>query len=202
MTTIDSPVPANIYPGHTARLTTALRDPWWERQPKEPSKSWQSFVMYRDLGPNRSLEAVRKALGVSLMLMERRCSLWRWVSRAEAWDDYLDRQARVVVVDERQEAARRHLQISRAFQGKVIEKLQSLEGVKLSPRDASTWLDIAVKIERQALGESTEKIEVETAAVEPFLLRFLDSVVMPLVKTPEDAEFVKRKMSELSGLTG
>lgn len=34
----------------------------WERQPRESSKAYAAFCVYRDLGPERSLEKVRQNL--------------------------------------------------------------------------------------------------------------------------------------------
>jgi len=60
----------------------------WERQNNESSKAYAAFCVYRDLGPERSLEKVRQNLD------KPRTRKWlgewsvkyNWVERAQAYD--------------------------------------------------------------------------------------------------------------------
>ncbi|MCL6611189.1 MAG: hypothetical protein K6T66_06590 [Peptococcaceae bacterium] len=141
----------------------------WERQPGESSKAYAAFCVYRDLGPERSLE---KALQ-NLSKKRAKWQLWQWsskynwVARCQAYDDYIERRKREEKERAILEMAERHARLAVAFQQKVVERLRELNPAELEPRDLSKWLDIAVKVERLARGEPTEigKQEVTLPAI-------------------------------------
>lgn len=62
----------------------------WEPQPNESSVAYQAFAMYRDFGPERSIDSVSRKLSKSIPLLKRWSSKWAWVERAMAFDTYLD----------------------------------------------------------------------------------------------------------------
>lgn len=64
----------------------------WEPQPNESMPAFAAFAEYRDLGPERSLEAVRVKIGKSTRLITRWSSpsFWNWVERAKAFDAHID----------------------------------------------------------------------------------------------------------------
>ncbi len=55
----------------------------------ETPVAFQAFVIYRDMGPERSLAAVGRKLGKSKALMERWSSRHGWVLRAHLHDEDL-----------------------------------------------------------------------------------------------------------------
>lgn len=61
----------------------------FERQPGETNKAYQAFTIYRDMGTDRTLENVARALGKSATLMERWSATYNWKARAMAFDNYL-----------------------------------------------------------------------------------------------------------------
>lgn len=87
-----------------------MRKPW-ERQTGESSRAYALFVLYRDIGPRRSIGRMSSskllsdgvpdaAQAVSVprrSRLEVYCQRHRWVARAKAWDDHLqairDREA-------------------------------------------------------------------------------------------------------------
>jgi hypothetical protein len=62
----------------------------WEPQQKESMPAYAAFAEYRDLGPERSIEAVSRKVSKSLPLLKRWSSRWSWVERAKAYDAHLD----------------------------------------------------------------------------------------------------------------
>jgi len=58
----------------------------FEQQPKESAKAYAAFTEYLNLGPQRSLAAVRQKLGKSRALIERWCSKFDWVERVNAYN--------------------------------------------------------------------------------------------------------------------
>src|SRR5262245_50270979 len=96
----------------------------WERQPGESATAFAAFVIFRDLGPRRSLDEAsriyhrkpgqepeqnqtgpKKRKSGQIRLWYQR---WRWRARAEAYDAELDRQQRAAQEAVRREMAQRH----------------------------------------------------------------------------------------------
>ncbi|MEN9213679.1 MAG: hypothetical protein Q6J18_06540 [Gloeomargarita sp. DG02_3_bins_56] len=68
-------------------MASALQEPAWERQPREPHLAYQAFCRYRDMGAQRCLEPLRQ--DCSLEQLQKWLSRWQWVERAAAWDQHL-----------------------------------------------------------------------------------------------------------------
>lgn len=135
----------------------------WERQPGETAKAFAAFCVYRDQAPSqRSLSRVAQSLGKSKALMDRWSSQNRWVLRAAAWDNEMDRQRRLAAQEEMIEIARRQAQEARAqAQALVVPAVKFLAKIRAlaasadeSVRDPmAQWplevlLDFAVKSAR------------------------------------------------------
>src|SRR4051812_26103370 len=146
----------------------------------EPARPYAAFVLYRDMGPQRSTAAVGRELGKSKTLMDRWSAHWSWVERVEAWGA---EQARVrlqaqfdeaVASGQRQAllAQRAQLALSqptRALMARMQEDPDKLLG-ELKALQASELLALiavctralkpAVEIERLARGMTTSTIAV------------------------------------------
>jgi len=134
----------------------------WERQPRETDSAWQAFINYRDNQP-RSIRktAVRLDKGDTIVgLWSRR---WRWVERVVAWDNHLNALYLNERMKAQKEMAHRHIKLAEAIQTKVATKLLNLTPEQMTAGDTARLLDVAVKIERLALGAPTDhtKTEVE-----------------------------------------
>lgn len=143
----------------------------WTRMKNESSRAYHAFCIYRDLGPQRSLEKVREELRkegkrISKTLIFRWSTKYNWVERATAYDDYLDEIKRAEQEKAIKEMAERHAKIAMAVQQKVIERLKELDVSELSPSDMIRWLDVAIKVERLSRGEPTE---VKASSVPKFV---------------------------------
>lgn len=70
----------------------------WERRSDESPKAFHAFATYRDLGPARSLDRARQALGKNAAgykrLLDEWSSKYAWVERVAAWDAHHDALAR------------------------------------------------------------------------------------------------------------
>jgi len=131
----------------------------WERQKDERNKAYHAFCIYRDLGPDRSLEKTREILGKSAgytRWMQTWSSKYDWVTRAQAYDDYIERKKREKNEKEILEMADRHVKLAKAFQQRLAQALQQIDPAQLSPSDMAKWLDVATKLERMSRGEPTE----------------------------------------------
>ncbi|MDQ8706821.1 hypothetical protein RCO28_30770 [Streptomyces sp. LHD-70] len=124
----------------------------WERQPGESAAAWEAFACYRDLGLSRSLGKVTNTVRKNRSLIERWSVGHQWVLRAEAWDREQDRLWRTERQQAAREVARRHARLASAAQAKLVAQLQQLDPARLSPSDVIRWLEVTVRIERQAYG--------------------------------------------------
>jgi len=131
----------------------------WERQKDESNKAYHTFCIYRDMGPNRSLEKTRQKIGKPagyIRWLHTWSSKYDWVTRAQAYDDYIEKKKR----EEKEKAildmAERHAKLAMAFQQRIAQRLQGIDPLELSPSDMAKWLDIATKLERLSRGEPTE----------------------------------------------
>jgi hypothetical protein len=82
-----------------AEVTSPPRS--WDRQPREPTRAWRAFELYRDMEPHaRSQRAVSEALkprkpaagatrAMSPASEVRRWSVkWQWVDRCKSYDTH------------------------------------------------------------------------------------------------------------------
>lgn len=128
----------------------------WERLPAESSPAWAAFVEYRNAGGDRSTRAVAKKLGKSSTLLERWSVTHKWVSRAREYDVRQDKVAVAAIESEIRSMSRRHVQIAQSIQAKAIERLRDTHSSELTAAEALKFLDIAVRIERMAMGAPAE----------------------------------------------
>lgn len=131
----------------------------WERQEGESAQAFQGFAAYRDMGADRSLAKVAQKLGKSKALMERWSVRWQWVIRADAWDDEMDRLSRRELEKGITGMRKNHVNIAKAMLVKALQALQRIPVDEMTPKDVSTMVDVAAKLERISRGEATERTE-------------------------------------------
>lgn len=135
----------------------------WEKLPDETDKQYAGFLSYRDMGRRRTLrEAAAKHYGVpseqfdpkggKARTFERWSGMNRWVKRAEAWDDHLDRLSDADTEKAILDMKQRHAQIAVVAQAKVVDALNSIDVSRLNLLQIAQVFDLAVKNERLARG--------------------------------------------------
>jgi hypothetical protein len=134
----------------------------YTRRPGESRQAFAAARHYFELGRTRSTARCAQDFGKSKRLMDGWSAKWRWVDRAEAYDAYQDALFDREMAAERQDAARRHIRISQLAQSKVVEGMRGLDAARLSPADLTRLLDIATKVEREALG-TPRRVELSGA---------------------------------------
>jgi hypothetical protein len=132
--------------------------PAWNRQEGEPADAYSAFVAYCEIPPEekRSYIAIAEKMKQPADAIEQWALRWRWALRASAYDKHLIRAEVEELKRERIKSLRKHVALARAFQNKVITRLNALNPDELSPGDLVKWVDIAGKIERQALSEPSD----------------------------------------------
>jgi hypothetical protein len=81
----------------------------YDRLPGETAKAYAAFSLYRDMGIERSVDAVSKVLGKSTVFLCRWSSKYEWVERAEAWDIDQDYERQKEAIAAKREEYRRNL---------------------------------------------------------------------------------------------
>lgn len=88
----------------------------WERRPKESARAYAAFVVFRNLGPSRTLRAAYRQLSGNEQASQcsgefsMRAVRFRWQERANAWDDHLQAERDRVAAEESAKWERRRLQ--------------------------------------------------------------------------------------------
>lgn len=133
----------------------------WERQDGETPKQFEAFAVYRDMGEERSLAKVGRALGKSKALMDRWSSANSWVERALAWDDEQDRIARQEQIKDIKKMRKRHADVANAMIVAATKGLKSImENPKdIKPNDVARLVEVASKLERISRGDVGDVVE-------------------------------------------
>ncbi|MCC7180454.1 MAG: hypothetical protein IT177_18890 [Acidobacteria bacterium] len=109
-----------------------------------------------------------RQLGIRKALVGRWSGKWGWVERVRAWeraerlrDEAARREARQKAIREMEE---RHVAIAKGMQAQLIQRLQTLRAEELTPGTMAQMFDVAVKVERLALGAATARVDAEPPA--------------------------------------
>ena len=136
----------------------------WDRLLGESSKAYHHFCIYRDMGASRSLRQMAGIPGCTSVRrqLNRWSSRWRWVERCQQYDDYLEYQLRAQQEKERREMSKRHAKIAMLGQSILVKGMEELLAKvqngehNLAPAELARLMDVSVKVERLARGESTD----------------------------------------------
>jgi hypothetical protein len=136
----------------------------WDRLSGESSKAYHHFCIYRDMGASRSLRQMAAIPGCTSVRrqLNRWSSRWRWVERCQQYDDYLEYQIRAQQEKERREMSKRHAKIAMLGQNILVKGMEELLAKvqsgqhNLAPAELARLMDVSVKVERLARGESTD----------------------------------------------
>jgi hypothetical protein len=143
----------------------------WERWPRESDAAYSAFVIYRDLGSQRSLDAASTRYHARNQpasdrppdhrRKNKKCSgqirtwadRWDWRARAAAWDAEQDRQARQAMLQEILDMRKRHAQEAMMLQKAAMQRLQALDPQTLTQSQLLDYLVESTKMERLSRGE-------------------------------------------------
>ena len=136
----------------------------WGRLAGESSKAYHHFSVYRDMGLSRSLRHMADVPTCTAVVrqLNRWSPKWRWVERCQAYDDYFERERRLQQEKERREMNERHAKIAILGQNVAVKGIEKLLAnvqngqQNLGPSELVRLVDVSVKVERLARGESTD----------------------------------------------
>ena len=121
----------------------------WERQPGETEKAYEAFLIYKNLGPGRTVTEVAKELTKSRQLLARWSSQYRWKDRASEYDRENERKEQIATQKARKEMIKRHIQIGTTLQGKAIQALKNISLDEMKPQDIERFLQFGTKLESE-----------------------------------------------------
>jgi len=120
----------------------------YTRQPDETAIAFAAFAAYRDMGDERSLEAVAQKLSKSKTLMGRWSTKNNWTERAAQYDDYLREQDRKAYEKERKKARTERFKIIRGLKTKLAQSLQTLDPEQISVSELIRLAQLVLNEER------------------------------------------------------
>lgn len=124
-------------------------------------KAYEAFVVYRDMGPSRSLTKAAQILNTKKTGIRDWSAKWGWVERAQAWDDELDRRQLEKQAAEVLEMRDRHIEIAQGMQGVALKRLKLFDEVPVSMAGPTMvrLLRDGTTMERLNRGEPGELVE-------------------------------------------
>lgn len=131
----------------------------WERQDKETPKQFEAFVVYRDMGEERSLQKVANQLAKSRQLLTRWSSANNWVERCTEWDREQDRISRQEQIKSIKKMRERHAKLAEAGLVKAAQALAKMNPEDFKPADIPKFFEACSKLERISRGDTSEVIE-------------------------------------------
>jgi len=113
----------------------------WERQRRESPRAYAAFVVYRDLGPGRSLSEAARSLKRSKTLLAEWSRTHNWVARADEFDAAMDRRANAAAQKRVEADERRWTGVRKQHRDRMLLAAQTL----LSRADEMAGWPIAVQ---------------------------------------------------------
>lgn len=142
------------------------REQPWERQKGESARAFEAFLVYLQMGPDRSIQAVSHKLAKSIPLIKRWSSDNNWVERCRAWDNYLQQEAKKAAVAEVRRMNQRHAKMASAIQATAMQALQEMGTSMVDPKNFAAIVKLATDLERQSLTAETVELDEEAKADE------------------------------------
>lgn len=132
----------------------------WERQPNESARAFKAFTIYRGMGDERGVLAVRDRAGgpYSHKTLLGWAEKHHWVNRSLAWDRMLDRRRQRAHIEEVEAMERRQVQAGQVLQDVGLKYVKEGLNTKedrlknLTATAALRFIDRGVDLEREGLG--------------------------------------------------
>lgn len=181
----------------------------WDRQKSESHQAFHGFAHYRDMGPERSRdkafrEHLVRCLGRKETIRQapgrwtRWSVQWQWSARANAYDDDLDRRQRQEREKEILEARSKHANLARLVQVKFLERLRDLDPKDIPVAALPRWLEIAVRVELNALGLPTTDVKVRHEEIASIVREEDFEIERRLLEDPEAAHLASQLFARLT----
>jgi hypothetical protein len=160
------------------------------RLPKESARAFQAFCIYRDLGPQRSLDRARERFcadqGKDRQSRRRpgNWSLWsakfNWVERAEEYDDSVEEERREAASEQRRQLHEVRARFVVEEQQRILNRLRK-DDAYVDKLEAASSTEVKLSKSNRAAGTTT------TTTVKPPNPRDIAAVLKALNETSKQA---------------
>lgn len=156
----------------------------YERLKGESVQAFSHFVVYRDMGLQRSQRKTAAQVKINEHTISLHATKWKWQDRALMWDRMIDARSRKAQLDAVEQMQKRHIAMSQGLQNltarelqKLIDKSQTTKKPILKPEQLARLMQLGMDSERLSRGEPTEIVaEPEAADLSNFTLKDLRSL--------------------------
>lgn len=133
---------------------------WANMLPGESAKAFQAFAIYRDLGPDRSLERTAQALSKSSRVLAEWSGKYDWTARARAFDEASAAKASIIALESAADVRARQAKHAKAIQLRAMQTIANANPALVSVRDAIQAWKVGADAERKALGITEDHVLV------------------------------------------
>jgi hypothetical protein len=136
----------------------------WERQPDETDRAWEAWLVYRDMGPTRSVAEAARKLKVSSTTINRWSTGHQWRERVKPYDRYVDKMAVAAFTERTSELMDQQLRLSKKLLDKLEANIDALPDGADPTMRWSTAYAAGTRAQREALNEiRPAKVQEEAA---------------------------------------
>lgn len=150
----------------------------WAQWPKENANRHRAFLVYRNLGPERSLgkayvilypgrKTFENGSPRATPTLQRWSVQFHWVMRCAAWDSFCFREQERQWTDRQRELRARKWEASETLFEKGLERLGDIVPEELTPKDVARFLQLG-----STLGDSTKEAPITIDQLKIFLDAF------------------------------
>ena len=190
---------------------------FWEKLPREGTKAFAAFALYRDLGPRRSLakaaaahiesiSTARKADTVKAQFAKWSAA-WHWRQRIAAYDVYLDRRYREGIESEKERFLRARSTIGEMLQAVALTRIrggpsphsdslvEAIDPGTLTFNDVARGIQIGDKLQALALGMTPDLVGASLHISSSDFRRVTDDLIkaaLSLMADEQKNEYVRR----------
>ena len=151
--------------------------PVWMRQPGESERQYYYFQQYlaQERG-ERNLVTLSKTLKKALPYIRKLSMHYRWLRRAQAYDDRQDEIMFKAIEKERIEMTKRHVRMAMGMQAVGAHKLKLMQDAVKENKDVSEltiddmcrMVELGCRLERLSRGEPTDVTKTDGAVTVVF----------------------------------
>ena len=134
----------------------------WDKRPRETGKAYDYFLMYREMGVQRSVYQVAKTLGLNPTGVHKIAVRNEWGIRVAAWDEKLAKARDDAALAAAKRMGERHAELGMRMQSignTRLEQFEKLPGLtsSLSADETIRLVKEGAALERTARGEDPDK---------------------------------------------
>jgi len=156
----------------------------WHRLPEESGIAHEAFIVFRDLGPKRTIAAAARAAGKCASLLYRWAARYHWWERARVWEQAQEREQEASDRRQREQAHERWMRNAERLERLAMAIIASMVrpdpdtgeprlNPSVGPRDAIPMLKLSLQIHDRI--SATAPAPLDETALDKKMYRMSDS---------------------------